>query len=149
MDNSTLKLPFKIGDTCSFSKTLTETDVYLFAGITGDFSKMHTNEAFMKKTRYKTRMVHGVLTFAVGVTASTLIQEQARSPMPSVSYGFDKLRFIRPVFLGETVTGVYTIDELDEVNLKSFAKLEVYNERGEICVAARHILKFFPLENQE
>ena len=144
MDN--LQLPFNIGDTCSFSKTLTETDVYLFAGVTGDFSKMHTNEAFMRKTRYKTRMVHGVLTFDIGVTASTLIQEQASSPMPSVSYGFDKLRFIRPVFFGETVTAVYTIDELDNDNLKSFAKLEVFNEKGEVCVAARHILKFFPMK---
>lgn len=91
-------------------------------------------------------MVHGVLTFAIGVTASTLIQEQASSPMPSVSYGFDKLRFIRPVFFGETVTAVYTIDELDNDNLKSFAKLEVFNEKGEVCVAARHILKFFPMK---
>ena len=96
MDN--LQLPFNIGDTCSFSKTLTETDVYLFAGVTGDFSKMHTNEAFMRKTRYKTRMVHGVLTFAIGVTASTLIQEQASSPMPSVSYALISLGSYAGVF---------------------------------------------------
>lgn len=140
-------MPFEIGDSCSFSKTLTETDVYLFAGITGDFSRMHTNEAFMKKTKFKTRIVHGVLSFAIGVTASTLIQEQARAEMPSVSYGFDKLRFIRPVFFGDTLTGTYTIDEVDEASLKTCAKLEVTNERGEICIAARHILKFFPVEN--
>ena len=143
----TRTMPFAVGDSCSFTKTLSETDVYLFAGVTGDFSRMHTNEAFMKKTKYKTRMVHGVLTFAIGVTASTLIQEQAKAEMPSVSYGFDKLRFIRPVFFGDTVTGTYTIDEIDEANLKTYAKLEVVNEKGEVCVAARHILKFFPLED--
>lgn len=139
------RLPFSIGDSCTFSKTVSESDIYLFAGITGDFSQMHTNEEFMKKTKYKTRMAHGVLSFAIGVTTTTQIQIQAKSEMPSVSYGFDKLRFIRPVFPGDTLTAVYTITELDEENLKSYGKLEIRNQSGEICVAATHILKFFPL----
>lgn len=145
MNNS---IPFTIGDNCSFTKTLTETDVYLFAGITGDFNRMHTNEVFMKKTKYRARIVHGLLTFAIGVTASTKIQEQVNAKIPSVSYGFDKLRFIKPIFFGDTVTGVYTIEEIDIANLKTYAKLEVFNERGEVCVAARHILKFFSLEKE-
>ena len=134
------KLPFAIGDSTTFTKTIAECDIYQFAGTTGDFSQMHTNETFMKTTKYKTRMAHGMLTFSIGVTATTLIQ------MPSVSYGFDKVRFIRPVFPGDTVTAVYTIVELDEENLKSFGKLEIFNQNQEIVVAATHILKFFPLE---
>ncbi|MCJ7835294.1 MaoC family dehydratase N-terminal domain-containing protein [Cuneatibacter sp. NSJ-177] len=140
------KLPFAIGDSTTFTKTIAECDIYQFAGTTGDFSQMHTNEAFMKTTKYKTRMAHGMLTFSIGVTATTLIQIQAKSSMPSVSYGFDKVRFIRPVFPGDTVTAVYTIVELDEENLKSFGKLEIFNQNQEIVVAATHILKFFPLE---
>ena len=108
------KVPFEVGDTVSYTKTISESDVYLFAGITGDFSQMHMNEEFMKTTPYKTRIVHGVLTFALGSTASTLIQTQARSEMPSVSYGYDRLRFTRPVYFGDTVTAVYTITEVDQ-----------------------------------
>ncbi|MFZ5969735.1 MAG: MaoC family dehydratase [Bacillota bacterium] len=139
------KVPFEIGDTVSYTKTISESDVYLFAGITGDFSQMHMNEEFMKTTPYKTRIVHGVLTFALGSTASTLIQVQAKAEIPSVSYGYDRLRFIKPVFFGDTVTAKYTITEIDEENLKSYAKVEVYNQKNELCVVAQHILKFFPI----
>jgi 3-hydroxybutyryl-CoA dehydratase len=138
-------VPFEIGDTCSFTKTISESDVYLFAGITGDFSQMHMNEEFMKTTPYKTRIVHGVLTFALGSTASTMIQVQAKAEIPSVSYGYDRLRFIKPVFIGDTITAHYTISEIDEENLKSFAKLEIYNQKGELCTVAQHILKFIPI----
>jgi len=139
------KVPFEIGDTISFTKTISESDVYLFAGITGDFSQMHMNEEFMKTTPYKTRIVHGVLTFALGCTASTMIQVQARSPIPSLSYGYDRLRFVKPVFFGDTVTAKYTISEIDEENLKSYAKMEVFNQHNELCVVAQHILKFIPI----
>jgi acyl dehydratase len=141
-----VKVPFEIGDTCEFTKTVSESDVYGFAGITGDFSQMHTNEAFMQTTMYKTRIVHGVLSFAFGSTASTLIQLQAKSPIPSVSYGYDRLRFIKPVFIGDTLTAKYTIIEIDNEKLKSVAKVEVFNQHDDIVVAANHILKFFPLE---
>ncbi|AJI20635.1 MaoC family dehydratase [Priestia megaterium] len=137
------KVPFEVGDTVSYTKTISESDVYLFAGITGDFSQMHMNEEFMKTTPYKTRIVHGVLTFALGSTASTLIQTQARSEMPSVSYGYDRLRFTRPVYFGDTVTAVYTITEVDQESLKSYAKVEIYNQNKELCVVAQHTLKFF------
>lgn len=137
------KVPFEVGDTVSYTKTISESDVYLFAGITGDFSQMHMNEEFMKTTPYKTRIVHGVLTFALGSTASTLIQTKARAELPSMSYGYDRLRFTKPVYFGDTVTAVYTITEVDQEALKSYAKVEIYNQNKELCVVAQHILKFF------
>ena len=54
------KLPLEVGNSCTFTKTISESDVYLFGGITGDYSQMHFNEAFMKTTKYGTRIVHGV-----------------------------------------------------------------------------------------
>lgn len=143
---SEIKVPFEIGDSCTFTKTISESDVYMFAGITGDFSQMHMNEAFMNTTKYKTRIVHGVLTFALGSTASTLIQTQAKAEIPSVSYGYDRLRFVKPVYFGDTVTATYTIIEIDNDNLKSVGKVEVVNQHGEVVVVANHILKFFPLD---
>lgn len=144
-----VKLPLKVGDSHTFIKTLSESDVYLFAGITGDFSQMHTNEQFMKNTMYKTRIAHGMLSFAVGCTASTLLQVAVNSPIPSVSYGYERVRFIKPVFFGDTLTCVYTITEVDEESLKTYGTLEVFNQHDQICVAATHILKFFPLDSDE
>lgn len=141
------KVPLKVGDTCSFTKTISESDVYLFGGITGDFSQMHFNAEFMKHTQYGKRIAHGVLVFALGCTPSTLIQQQAKSPIPSASYGYDRLRFIKPVYFGDTVTAKYTVAEIDEENMKTYSKLEIFNQHGEICVAATHILKFLPLND--
>ena len=80
------ELPLKVNDTCSYTKTISESDVYLYAGITGDFSQMHMNAEFMKTTPYKERIVHGVLTFSFGCTASTLIQQQLKAEIPSVTF---------------------------------------------------------------
>lgn len=142
------KLPLKVGDSYTFTKTVSESDVYLFAGVTGDFSQMHTNEQFMKTTMYKTRIAHGMLSFSIGCTASTLLQVQVNSPIPSVSYGYEKVRFIKPVFFGDTLTCVYTIDRVEEDTMKTFGKLEIFNQDNKIVVAATHILKFFPLEEK-
>lgn len=103
------KVPLEVGNSCSFTKTVSESDVYQFGGITGDYSQMHFNEAFMKTTKYGTRIVHGVLTFAFGSTASTLIQQKYESPIPSASYGYDHLRFTAPVYFGDTLTATYTV----------------------------------------
>ena len=139
-------IPLHIGDSATFVKTITETDVVLFGGLTGDYSQMHFNEEYMKHTMYGTRIAHGILTFAIGCTASTKIQEQVKSPVPSASYGYDKLRFIKPVYFGDTLTCKYTVARIEEETNKTFSKLEIFNQHGEIVLFAIHILKFFPLE---
>ena len=141
------KLPLEVGNSCTFTKTVSESDVYQFAGITGDFSQMHLNEAFMKTTKYGTRIVHGVLTFAFGSTASTLIQQKYESPIPSASYGYDHLRFTAPVYFGDTLTATYTVKEVDQDAMKTFADVVVTNQDGTVVCVATHILKFF--ENEE
>lgn len=140
------ELPLKVGDNCSFTKTISESDVYLFGGITGDFSQMHFNEAFMKTTKYGTRIVHGVLTFALGSTASTLIQQKYQSPIPSASYGYDHLRFTAPVYFGDTITATYRVKEVDQDAMKTYADVVMTNQDGTVVCVATHILKFFELE---
>lgn len=139
-----LTLPLKVGDSHTFTKTISESDVYLFAGITGDFSQVHTNEEFMKGTSYGTRIAHGILSLAISSTASTNIQVKHDARIPSVSYGYDRLRFVKPIFFGDTITATYTITEVDEASMKTYAKVEVHNQRGELCTVATHILKFLP-----
>jgi 3-hydroxybutyryl-CoA dehydratase len=133
-------IPLEIGDSVSFSKTVGESDVYLFAGITGDFSPNHVNREIMGKTPYKERIAHGVLSIGFASTTSTLMIEKAKAT--AVSVGYDRVRFIKPIFIGDTVTVTYTIAEIDEENLRTRADIEVTNQHGEPCTVAQHILKF-------
>jgi 3-hydroxybutyryl-CoA dehydratase len=135
------KIPLEIGESVSFSKTVGETDVYLFAGITGDLSGNHVNEEYMSKTPYKHRIAHGVLSIGFASTTSTLMVDKTK--MNAVSYGYDRIRFIKPVFIGDTITVSYTIAEIDEESLKTISNIEVINQKGELCTVGKHILKFF------
>ena len=133
-------IPLKVGDSVTFSKTVGESDVYLFAGITGDFSPNHVDKEVMAGTPYKERIAHGVLSIGFASTTSTLMIE--KSGGKAVSLGYDRIRFVGPIFIGDTVTVTYTISEIDEVNLRTRAEIEIANQRGEVCTVAQHILKF-------
>jgi 3-hydroxybutyryl-CoA dehydratase len=128
-----------IGKTVAVRKTVGETDVYLFAGISGDFSPNHVDEEYMKTTRYGRRIAHGALMVAYMSQASTRMC--AGLPGTIVSYGYDRIRFPGAVFIGDTVTVTYEIVERDEAARKSFAKVIVTNQRDEVVAAATHILK--------
>jgi len=128
-----------IGKTVTVRKTVGETDVYLFAGISGDFSPNHVDEEYMKATRYGRRIAHGALMVAYMSQASTKMC--ASLPGTIVSYGYDRIRFPGAVFIGDTVTVTYEITERDDSARKSFAKVTVTNQRGEVVAVATHILK--------
>ena len=91
-------MAFVVGDSVTFTKTVGETDVYLFAGITGDFAPNHVDREYMARTRYGERIAHGVLVLGYASTASSRMLE--RSGEHAVSYGYDRVRFCGPVFLG-------------------------------------------------
>ncbi len=133
-------IPREIGDSVTFSKTVGESDVYLFAGITGDFSPNHVNKEVMGGTPYKERIAHGVL--SIGFASTTSTRKIEKSGAKAVSLGYDRIRFVGPIFIGDTVTVTYTISEIDEENLRTRADIEVTNQRGEVCTVAQHILKF-------
>jgi acyl dehydratase len=129
-----------IGQTATFAKTVGETDVYLFAGLTGDLYQNHTNEQYMKTTRYGRRIAHGALLVGYMSAASSKITERCSHPV--VSYGYDRIRFINPVFFGDTITVEYRIVAKDPAQDKVFAQVTCTNDRGEVVAAATHILKF-------
>ncbi|WGF89766.1 MaoC family dehydratase [Marinivivus vitaminiproducens] len=137
----------KIGDEVEFAKTIGETDVYLFAGITGDMSVNHVNEAFMAGTSYGRRIAHGALLIGFMSTASTLMTHKTDSVSKEetpVSLGYDRIRFLAPVFFGDTITVRYRIAEIDPVRRRSLSDIEVTNQRGELVSVAQHILKWVP-----
>ena len=136
-----------IGDAVSFSKTVGESDVYLFAGITGDFSGNHVNEAFMAGTSYGTRIAHGALMIGFMSTASTLMIEKSGGPGTAetpVSLGYDRIRFLAPVFIGDTITVHYRITAIDTERRRSTAEIAVKNQDGELVAIGQHILKWVP-----
>ncbi len=132
-----------IGDRVSFSKTVGETDIYLFAGITGDFSGNHVDEEYMKRSSYGRRIAHGALLVGfMSTTSSLMIAEVERKGIDEtpVSLGYDRVRFIKPVFINDTVTVTYTISELDLDKRRSRAKIEVVNQGGATVAVAEHIM---------
>lgn len=130
----------QVGDVATFAKTVGESDVYLFAGLTGDLYQNHTNEEYMKTTRYGRRIAHGALLVGYMSAASTKVTERCTHPV--VSYGYDRIRFVKPVYFGDTVTVEYRITDKDVPQLKVVAQVTCTNQRGEVVAVATHILKF-------
>lgn len=133
-----------IGDVVQFSKTVSEYDVYGFAGITGDFSHNHVNEQYMNQTHYGHRIAHGALMVGYMSTCSTVLLD--RCQIPAVSYGYNRVRFTAAVYFGDTVTVRYEVLAVDEENSQARSKVEVTNQHGQMVAVAEHILKFFPDE---
>lgn len=133
------------GDCVRFSKTVGESDVYLFAGITGDFAPNHINEEFMAKTSFKRRIAHGALLIGFMSTCSTRLLDMASqrgSTLVSLSLGYDRVRFLAPVYLGDTVSLSYTISEIDSERSRTFADIEVKNQDGVLVAVAKHLIKW-------
>ncbi len=138
---------FGIGCKVTFSKTVGESDIYLFAGITGDLSPNHVDREFMKRTAYGRRIAHGSLLIGYMSTASTMILQKYPSSSPDmtpVSLGYDRVRFLKPVFINDTITVHYEIESVDKDKNRSLSKIEITNQHGELVAVATHILKWVP-----
>ena len=129
----------EVGDRVTFSKTIGESDVYLFAGITGDLDPNHVDEEYAKRTSLGHRVAHGALIVGYMSAASTRILEDFERPM--VSVGYDRIRFIKPVYLGDTITIEYVIVSLDRERERITSKVEVKNQHGELVCVADHIMQ--------
>jgi 3-hydroxybutyryl-CoA dehydratase len=135
------------GQEVSFSKTVGEADVYMFAGITGDLSSNHVNEQVMSRSKYKHRIAHGALIIGFMSTASTKMIDVHAGPSESetpVSLGYDKIRFLGAVFIGDTVTVNYKIRQIDSERRRSYSEITVINQDGNLVAAGEHILKWVP-----
>jgi 3-hydroxybutyryl-CoA dehydratase len=136
-----------VGQHYTFAKTVGETDVTLFAGLTGDFSDTHINEQYMRnRSNLGGRIAHGALLVGYMSTASTIsiahiIHQEGLTDFP-VSAGYDKVRFLKPVRLGDTITVHYTVAAVDRERGRSTAKIEVKNDSGELVAVAEHIMRW-------
>jgi len=131
----TLRMP-EVGATSSLAKTISESDVYLFAGITMDLAPQHVNEAYMKDHAFGRRVAHGVL--VLGFASAVSAQLSAEQGITVVSYGYDRVRFVAPVFFGDTVTATATVARVESP--RTYLDVVVTNQDGTVCAIAAHVL---------
>ncbi len=117
------------GETATFTKTVSEADVYMYAGVTGDLNPAHINEAYAENTFFKTRIAHGML---LGGFISAVIGTQL--PGPGTIYVNQELSFKAPVFFGDTVTAVVEVTEINEEKNRVILKTICVNEAGKLLV---------------
>jgi 3-hydroxybutyryl-CoA dehydratase len=107
----------EVGQKAEFSKTVSESDIYLFAGITGDMNPAHINEAYASQTFFKTRIAHGMLAAGFISTVFGCIL-----PGPGTIYLSQDLKFLAPVRIGDTITAQAEVSAIDnEKNQVTFS----------------------------
>lgn len=123
----------------TLGRTITETDFVVHAGHTGDFFPHHMDEEWCKTQPFKQRIAHGTMIFSIGIglTASEINPE-------AFSKGYDRLRFVKPVFIGDTIHSVVTIAGKSESKKVEYGTVtehvEVFNQHGEVVLVCDHIL---------
>lgn len=123
----------------TLGRTITEADVVLHAGQTGDFYPHHMDAEWCKTQEFGQRIAHGTLIFsvAVGMTAGDI------NPL-AFSYGYDRLRFVKPVFIGDTIRATVVIAEKRPHKRPDLGfvveRLEVRNQRDETVLVCDHLL---------
>jgi 3-hydroxybutyryl-CoA dehydratase len=142
-----VRLGITPGEEASFTKTVTERDLLLTAEITGDHDPLHVDEAYAATTAYGRRIAHGALVLGLLSSTASAIAHRAiangAEGVP-VSLGYDRVRFLRPVFIGDTLTARYRVEATDEARGRAESACEVVNGAGETCLVARHLMKWVP-----
>lgn len=125
-----------VGQKATFSKSIAECDVYQFAGVTGDLNPIHVNTVYAEKTRFGKRLVHGMLT-------SSFICTVLGMKLPGIGtiHVSQTLQFLRPVFIGDTVTVCLEIEDINyEKRLVTIA-CSIQNQNGEEVVQGSAVVK--------
>jgi len=123
----------------TLGRTITETDIVIHAGQTGDFFPHHMDAEWCATQDFKQRIAHGTLIFsvAIGMTAGAI-------NMRAMSSGYDRLRFVKPVFIGDTIhVRASIIDKRDHPKRATHGvvveKIEAFNQRDETVMACEHL----------
>ena len=124
-----------LGGKSSYSRTVSEADVVLFGGVSGDLNPAHFNEEYSKDTMFKGRIAHGMLSASY---ISTVLGMQL--PGPGTIYLSQELKFTAPVKFGDTITATAeVIDKLEEKNRITLETICV-NQRGEVVVKGKAVV---------
>ncbi len=124
-----------LGETARFTKTISESDVYGFAGITGDFNPVHVDQVAAEASMFGTRIAHGMLTASL---ISTVLGLQL--PGPGAIYVSQSTRFVKPVLIGDTITAEAEVVELLVEKNRARLATRCLNQRGEVVLEGESIL---------
>lgn len=119
----------KVGDSAEFVKTVSESDIYLFAGVTGDMNPAHINEVYASQTFFKTRIAHGML--AAGFISAVLGMQL---PGPGTIYLKQELSFLAPVRIGDTITARVEVIEILAEKKRIKLKTTCVNQEGTVVL---------------
>lgn len=124
-----------VGQSASFAKTITEADVYMFAGVTGDFNPAHVNEEYAKNTMFKGRIAHGMLGASL---ISTVLAMQL--PGPGTIYLKQDLKFLAPVRFNDTITATLTVREVFADKNRVILDCVVANQEGTVVTSGEALV---------
>lgn len=130
---------YEVGETAiTVGRTITESDIVIHAGQTGDFYPHHMDAEWCATQPFKQRIAHGTLIFSVGIgMAASVINPR------SMSYGYDRLRFIKPTFIADTIRVRTTIKDVRPHKRPTHGLVvelvEVLNQRDEVVLACEHL----------
>jgi acyl dehydratase len=133
------------GDEVVLERHVTGGAVDSFADLSGDHSPNHTDEAAMAASSYGGRIAHGALLVAYMSACSTEIVERiphVRAAETPVSLGYDRIRFIKPVYVGDTLKLSYKVREIDPAKRRARSDITITNQNGDTVCVAEHILKW-------
>ncbi len=132
-----MKKSYVIGETAIFSKTISESDVYLFAGITGDFNPIHVDKVAAESSVFGERIVHGTL--VAGLLSGVI---GLKFPGPGTIYMQQDSRFLLPVKIGDTVTAKVTLSKIINED-KGILELltEAFNQNQERVMEGKAVVK--------
>lgn len=126
----------RIGDSASYTKTFTEEDVRLYAGITGDYNSVHLDEEYARNTVFKGRVIHGMLTAGlISTVLGTIL------PGLGTIYLSQSLKFKAPVRIGDTVTATVRVVEIDQEKQRARLETVCINQSGKEVLAGEAVVK--------
>jgi acyl dehydratase len=133
------------GDAITFGKVVTEADVLGFAEISGDYYEAHVDAEAMATSPFGRRIAHGALLVglmsAAGTAMIDLVRRRGDTTQP-VSLGYDRIRFVAPVFFGDRISLDYVVTAVDAEARRSSAHIEARNQSGTVVAIADHIMKW-------
>ncbi len=127
---------FRVGDATTFSKTITEADILLFAAVSGDSYPLHVDAEYAKTTRFGQRAAHGMLTASLLSTVNGLMLQK-----PGGIYVEQSVRFRRPVFIGDTLTARAEVTELIAEKRRLRVRTSIVNQHGKTVVDGEGVLQ--------
>lgn len=130
-------MAYQVGKQASFSKTISESDVYLFAGITGDLNPVHINAVTAEESMFGERIVHGIL--VTGLISNVIAMQL---PGPGTIYMSQEVKFLAPVKIGDTVTAVVTLEKVINEEKRVLELItEVMKQDGTVVITGKAIVK--------